>query len=119
MRYHTPHVYHPHIHVYLNHGSIAHKIGPELCDVLAEVADVTDESPLEANLRLAQLVGSTLGLKMCHCLFIVCCFRRAWVRRNGVGNICFLDQYVLSVIVHSGQSCLGKGIGKRQDDLWQ
>lgn len=48
---------------YLNHRPISDEVRPEVRDVFGKVSDVANQCSLEANLSLAQLVGSALGLK--------------------------------------------------------
>lgn len=52
-------------HTYLDHGTIANEVNTELGDILREVTNVADERSLETDLRLAQLIRSTLGLLRC------------------------------------------------------
>lgn len=47
---------------YLNHRPISNEVRPEVGDVFRKISDVANECSLEADLSLAQLVGSTLRL---------------------------------------------------------
>lgn len=48
---------------YLNHRPISDEVRPEVRDIFGKVSDVANQCPLEADLSLAQLVGSALSLK--------------------------------------------------------
>lgn len=47
---------------YLNHRPVSDEIRPEVRNVFGKISDVANQCSLEADLSLAQLVGSALGL---------------------------------------------------------
>lgn len=91
---------------YLNHGPVADEVRPEFCHILREVADVADECSLEADLRLAQLVRSTLGLKSTIPLLVLPFFPGM---HGCVPKVSSLDEWRLFVDVANMRkvSCVG------------